>query len=324
MERDKEKAAIIPYAIIDSLAQIDNIFEMRLFGWVLAKAQSVLKMYNKDLKDINLQHALNLVRVTMPARYVLPAGDTNYKNITKAFELSKKRIEYQRGDHIYMLNIIAFPEIYKTPKGVMLTCVIHNELWHALLNNFEKGYRLAHLPTFLSLKSTYSVIFYLLVSQQKDPMYYKMETLKRLTGCDTKPAYRRNNNFLRKVIEPAKRELDRLSVTTFEYSLQREGRGGGYGIVILQPRSNTPQIVPDPQRATEVERQRLLLDPKVQDILLYRFGMTPAECERCEPLLRPLPLEQQLDRLDRIGSYIALKRPANPKGYLYEALRHSF
>ena len=61
-KKNEEKAAIIPYVIIQSIAALDNIYEARLFGWVLAKAQSVLKLYNKDLAEINLQHASTALR----------------------------------------------------------------------------------------------------------------------------------------------------------------------------------------------------------------------------------------------------------------------
>ncbi|WP_264802578.1 hypothetical protein, partial [Bacillus sp. CN2] len=90
------KDAQISYIVLQSLRQLDNIYEVRLFGWVIAKAQAALKRYNKDLSHINMEHALNLVRVTLPARYLLQIGDTNYKNIPKAFTLAQKSVDYWR------------------------------------------------------------------------------------------------------------------------------------------------------------------------------------------------------------------------------------
>ena len=67
------KDSIIPYSIIGSLSKIENVYELRLFGWILAKAQSVLKLYNKNLADINLQYALDMCEITfLPALKLLP------------------------------------------------------------------------------------------------------------------------------------------------------------------------------------------------------------------------------------------------------------
>lgn len=317
------KNAIIPYAIISSLSQLDNIYETRLFGWVLAKAQSVLKLYNRDLGDINLQHAMNMVRCTMPARYILQKGDTNYKNITKAFTLAKKTIDYEREDRMYHLNIIAFPELIKKGSQSYVTFVIHNEIWHALLN-FSQGYRLVSLPTYMQLQSTYSVIMYILISQQREPFTYHINTLKKILGADTQKAYTRGNNFFTKVIDAAKRELDEKSPYTFEYTASREGRGGAYTNVTLLPRSNKAHTssAKDP-RTTHIQRLRVRLSENVCDYLQYSFGMAPAEQESIEALVIAIGTEeQQIQWLSTIKERAAVKRVANPAGYLVQSLRN--
>ena len=214
------KDSIIPYAIISSLSSIDNIYEMRLFGWIIAKAQSVLKLYNKDLSDINIEHAMQLTRVTLPARYLLGIGDNNYRNVKKSFTLAKKMIEYERDGIEKSLNIIAFPEYKKDGYNSIVTFVIHQELWHALLN-FTKGYRLINLPTYMRLQSTYAVIMYMLVSNQKNPVTYRMDRLKQILGADQRKSYKHNGMFISKVIESAKRELDEKATVTFDYGMDR-------------------------------------------------------------------------------------------------------
>lgn len=317
------KNAIIPYAIISSLSQLENIYETRLFGWVLAKAQSVLKLYNRDLGDINLQHAMNMVRCTMPARYILQKGDTNYKNITKAFTLAKKTIEYERDDRLYHLNIIAFPELLKKGTQCYITFVIHNELWHALLD-FSAGYRLVSLPTYMQLQSTYSVIMYILISQQKEPFTYHVNTLKRILGADTQKAYKRGNNFFSKVIDAAKRELDEKSPYTFEYTASREGRGGAYTNITLLPCANKTYHKPkESSRSLHIQRCRVRLSENVCDYLQFSFGMAPAEQESIELLLAEIGTEeQQIQWLSAIKERAAVKRVANPAGYLVQALRN--
>lgn len=317
--------AIIPYAIISSLSQLDNIFETRLFGWVLAKAQSVLKLYNKDLGDINLQHAMDMVRCTMPARYLLQPGDTNYRNIIKAFTLANKTVEYEREDRLYHLNIIAFPELIRRNGQQYVTFVIHNELWHALLN-FSKGYRLVSLPTYMSLKSTYSVIMYILISQQSDPITYHTDTLKRILGADKQKAYQRNSNFFAKVLDAAKRELDDVSPYTFHYSAQRTGRGGTYANITIIPTRNQAWRRPGKPggRQLEADKQRIRLDERVTEYIMFNFAMSAAEVETIEGMMQQRGgFDAQMRFLATVKTAAATKRVSNPAGYLVQALRNA-
>lgn len=280
------KDSIIPYLIIRTLAKIDNIFEMRLFGYIFAKAQAVMKLYNKDLSSINLQHAMNLTRVTMPARYLLQIGDTNYSHIKKAFELAHKVVDYERDGYEIKLNIIAFPEFKKTGGIKMITFVIHNDLWHALLD-LSKGYRLVSLPTYMKLRSTYSVIMYILISQQTKPITYQMDTLKHLTGADQNKAYNRTGNFLAKVVNMAQRELNEYAPFTFDYNLTRSGRGGGYSSITLIPKKNPNYKVTaeDKKRVKDLDKQRIRLHPEVVAYLENNCGMDAKGIESVEGVL---------------------------------------
>lgn len=316
--------AIIPYAIINSAAQIDNVFEMRLFGWVLAKAQSVLKLYNRNLSEINLQYALNLVRVTFPARYLLADGDNNYQHISEAFGLAMKKVTYERDGIEYHLNIIAFPEFVKRGGQKMVTFVIHNELWHALLN-FTQGYRHINLAVYMSLKSTYSMVLYMLVSNQKIPITYKLQTLRQLTGADKHKAYNRAWNFIAKVIIPSKQELDARSPWTFDYTLHKNGQA--YTLVTIQPHQNEHYQAASGEdgRAASVAAQRTRLDARVADYLQYNYHMNGREIERIETLIiayNPNP-DAQLAKIADIRSYGLYKKVTNLPAYLTTCLKQA-
>ncbi len=315
------KDSIIPYTIVESLAQIENIYEMRLFGWVIAKAQSVLKLYNRNLKDINLQYALNLVRVTMPARYVLPDGDTNYNNIKQAFSLAKKTIPFTMMDYQGETNIIAFPEFTKKHGQKYITFVIHNAMWMALLD-FSKGYRLVNLPTFMKLKSTYSVILYMLVTQQSKPMTYGIEKLKAITGANTRPAYARNYNFIRKVMDGAKSELDKVSQWSYDYKAIKQGKT--ITAIMLTPtyKADTQPPAMTQQMANHAEMMRCRLDERVSDYLQFNYGMTAKEVLIAERYLpATMTPEQQLTTLADIRTAALHNRAANIKAYLITSLR---
>lgn len=319
------KDSIIPYLLVKTLAKIDNIYEMRLFGYIFAKAQSVMKIYNKDLSDINLQHAINLTRVTLPARYLLQIGDTNYRHIHKAFKLSEKWVDYDREDWHVKLNIIAFPEFKKEGRNSIITFVIHNDLWHALLD-LSKGYRLVNLPTYMRLKSTYSVIMYILISQQNKPMTYHIDTLKNLTGADRNKAYKRTSNFLEKVVKAAQRELNRVSPYTFTFTLKRTGRGGVYTSIELIPIKNPDFKIEETPSARErdLDKQRIRLNPEVVAYLEHSCGIDQKGIESIEGIVSQMgDYDIQIRRIAEIKETALRKKITNVAGYVVNAIRGS-
>lgn len=322
---DDDPAGIIPYEIIATITQFDNIYETRLFGWCLAKAQSVLKLYNKDLRDINLQHALDVTRVTLPARFLLNPGDKNYSNIPKAFTLSTKQIKYTKGDHQYWLNIIAFPEIRRTDTGKMeVTFLLHREVWHALLD-FSHGHRLFNLPTYIKLTSKYSVILYLLCSQQDAaPKSYGMTRLKTILGCNTLKGYERGNNFVQKVLAPARSELLAKAPYYFDYSLTKTGSAGRITEVILIPRPNVQYQMRDDATSDKCKELRSRLDAEVRDYCMRVFQIKRTPLEKLEHLILALgDKERQLSKLAEIKEAIAARRIKNPAGYFTRSIKNT-
>lgn len=321
-EADQERLALIPYPIITTLSKLTNIYETRLFGWVLAKAQSVLKLYNKDLSAINVQHALDVTRVTIPARLLLGEGDKNYREVVKAFELADKKIEYEREDRLYHLNIIAFPELVKDGRKSLVTFVIHSQIWHALLD-FSKGYRTFSITTFMSLKSRFSVIFYLIITNQRQPKTYLLRTLRQLTGTDKLQAYDRTGNFMMRVVDVAQKELAEKAPWCFDYSLNQSGRSHRITEIVIAPRLNQAYNQPTTGETRHTATVlRIGLEDEVMRYLGDHYGMTPKEVERVEPLLMRLGgKEKQLERLSEVRNYILKRRIRNKGGYLYTALK---
>lgn len=316
---------IIPYSIISSIAQMETQVEIRLFGWALAKAQAVQKLYQRDLGEINLAFALDMVRVTIPAAMLLPTGDTNYSQIPKAFRLARKTIHYERDGITAELNIIANPKFVRAKGRKYVTFIIDNELWRAMLD-FTRGYRVVSLETYMQLRSSYSIIMYMLVSQQRDPIEYKIETLRTLLGAMSK-SYDRTSNFIARVIEPAKDELNETAPYTFTYTLERSGRGGGYKLIRITPHLNERfQGWPEEEkeRIRCIQRQRIRLDERVTDYIEYNFGGAPSEIERLEPLLLAMgKADEQLGRLYRIKEASARRRVRNPMAYLTASLKRA-
>jgi len=317
------KDAIIPYNIIETFGQLENVYEVRLMSYVIAKAQSVLKLTDRNWTDINLQYALDnsIMRVTFPARYLLDKGSTNYHCIKKAFTLADKRITYEKNDIYYHLHILAFPEFRKAGKNKLITFVIHREIWHALID-FVKGYRLVSLPTMMTLQSTYSVVMYLICSQQTRPITYSIMRLREMTNTLDKRAYARNSNFFAKVLDVAKAELDKKAPYSFDYTADRTGKGGAYHTVTIIPRTTHNQPTDQPERTDNLERQRVRLDPNVVDYLVFNFDFTTQEIEPLEGIIARLgDWQEQIQRLADIKTTIRARRIANAKAYVVGALK---
>lgn len=323
-EQERQQLSIIPYPIIRCITQLDNIYETRLFGWVLAKAQSVLKLYNRDLSEINLQHALDLTRVTLPAKLVLNEGDKNYCNVTKSFGLATKKITYERENRVYHLNIIAFPELIKDARRSMVTFVIHNEIWHALLD-FSKGHRTFSLPTYIKLTSKYAVIMYLLCSNQTRPINYAVGTLKQLLGCDGKQSYERGFNFVKRVLDPSRDELMAKAPFYFDYSCTKSGKSHEITEIIILPKANPTPVSFDPVATRAACELRLRLDDDVKLYVQDKFGMKPKALEKLEPLITRLGAkEQQLGKLSEIWRQCSVRKVRNPSGYLTRSIQNFY
>lgn len=320
----KPRLTLIPYNIVQCLSSLENIYETRLFGWTLAKAQSVLKLYNKDLSSINIEHALGLTRVTIPARLLLNEGDKNYSVLTRAFSLASKKIVYEKDNTVYHLNIIAFPELRKDGRRSMITYVIHNELWHALLD-FSRGYRLFSLETYMTLNTKYAIIMYLLISQQSGPRNYQVETLRQLLGCTSK-AYDKGSNLFARVIDPSRQELMRKAPWYFEYSATKEGKSHRITEIIITPVLNKAVVIDrNSDTAKKGDELRLRLDQPVVDYLADHFGMSAREAETVETLLlKAGDTPRQLAKLEEIHFRTMTARVKNPAGYLVRSLQNQY
>ena len=320
-------SAIVPFAILDAFRQIENMYEGRLFGWCLAKAQSVLKLYNKDLSDINLEFALDVARVRLPVRYLLAPNEHNYNNATKGFTLATKTLDYERGGRVYKLNIIAFPELVKDGGHSYVTFLLHKDIWHALLN-FGKGFRVISLQAYLSLSSTYSLVMYIIVSNQTQPIVWRTEKLKQALGLDGASGAKNNNNFFTRYLDPIRKELNEKCPTTFDYTAQRSGRGGGYNEITIIPKLSQPVTPPTADHAKDelIARQRLRLDDDVIMYLTANFGFKAHEIEQVEKVAtaKKMSKEMLLGKLGDVKEYsLRTNRIKNIKGYIINTLKRA-
>lgn len=199
-----------------------NVYEKRIIYRLVEMAQGELQGIKFADNCQKIEHDLfSCVNITMPIACLLNGeDDKNYARVKEALQsLQRKIFEYEDDEIWQSISIIALPYIRK--RSSVLSFQVHPRVWDCILD-FSKGFRKYELKAAMSFKSQFSMRFYELLSNQKTPLIYSIEQLKEMFCVADK--YERINDFMRKVVEAAKKELDEVSPYTFEYTPLKTGR----------------------------------------------------------------------------------------------------
>lgn len=254
-----------------------------------------------------------------PISYFVPDNQTNYKRIKDALRsLNDKKFEYEDSNLWEIIRIIERPQIRKREKVIF---ELNEKIVECFLN-FTKGYRKFELETALSFSSVYAVRFYELMSGQTTPLTFTFTKLKEMFQLTDK--YPRTPDFIKRVIEPAKRELDEKSPFSFEYRYKEPDMKDGkkfYKIMFY------PIAIPR-NRDEHVERKDLLsqkvnlsafLD-KVDREYLAKLGFSDRQIKNNYDLI--LSAKKELDLVYELSFLIGKVRgKKNPQGYVISTLK---
>jgi hypothetical protein len=160
-------------------------------------------------------------RISMLTSSFLSNEDSkNHLEVKKALRsLAKKDFEYEDEKTWEFITIIDNPIFHKN--DLYVSFGVNHRVYEALLD-FSKGFRKYELKTAFEFGSSYAMRMYELISGQKKPLTYLIESLKLMFGVETK--YARTNDFIKRCIESAKKELDEKSPYSFTYKLNYVGR----------------------------------------------------------------------------------------------------
>jgi hypothetical protein len=257
------------------------------------------------------------IDVVMPISAFMAEGDdTNYSRTKKALlSLNEKRVEYKDKTTWAAFNLIERPSVHY--EGGYASFRISPQIANAFLD-FSKGYSKYELGVAMNFESNYSMRFYELVSGNKKPIVYRIDTLKLMFRLEDK--YKLNADFIRRVVMPAKKELDNSSPYTFNYIPLKTGlKIDSIRIIpIYQPKFRDPNL-----DRKELEKT-VSLGHDVEFIVLKylkeTYFFTDQELKNNRDLLI-----QASKKLDLMLFACELKRKAedkaNPKGYLISALK---
>lgn len=289
-----------------------SVFEKRILYRLIENIQR----YTEGQK---LNHGFKISRdlfectdIIMPLSSILNGiDDKNHHQAKKAFEnLENKKFTYEDDQTWKIIRIIQMPKIDKYKSFVEFK--IQPEIYNAILD-FSKGFRKYELKTAMGFESTYTMRFYELFSGQKKPITYSIESIKEMFQITDK--YKKLNDFIKYVVDKAKKELDKSSPYSFDYRYQKTGRK-------VTALTFLPYDIPEnkDERLEESKLEKQIspawtLDKTVLYYLKEQYLFSTKEIQTHQKLF--VYASEKIDLLEVLAnSRRVTENKKNPKGYL--------
>ena len=196
-----------------------SLYEQRIVLRIVEFAQAMLA--DVTMRDVVGSHLSvdDNVKVTLSLRDIMCEADKakHYEYVRDAFSsLLSRKVEFWDADKKvwYGSSVIYNCSIVKASGKA--TFYVSRVFICALLD-FTKGYCQYDLQVALSLKSPYSVRLFMLLCNQSHPVEFSVDQLKRML-CQDPDAYQQSADFIKRVVEPSRKELDAKGCNSFTIS----------------------------------------------------------------------------------------------------------
>ena len=199
-----------------------NVYEKRVMYNLVKLAQSQIEGVAISDNLHKICHELKgYIHVTLPlSDFLADDEDKNHRRVKDALKsLHRKTFEYLDDDVWECISIIALPKIALHSRQVSF--IVDSRVWDVLLD-FSRGFSRYDIEVAFRLESCYSMRFYELMACQKEPLTYSIDALRRIFKLEDKYAY--TKDFIRRVVEASKIELDQKSPVTFTYAPIKDGK----------------------------------------------------------------------------------------------------
>ena len=275
------------------------------------KLNEKYKIEESLFKDVDIQ---------MPtSAFLKNEEDQNYSEAKKALLSLNKKIIQLEDDKVWRaINLVERPMIDKE-RG-LVTFRLHPFIAEAFMN-FSKGFRKYELKIAMSFESSYAMRFYELLAGQTKPITFSVDNIKAMFQIENK--YKgRYNDFIRYVILPAQKELDKYSPYSFTYKENK--KEGSKNVISL---TFIPKIIAsnrDPElEAREMQKKIPVgysLDGQTLKYLTDEYNFSNKEIQQWFDLFN-----YAFKTMDLLGFLAEKKRKAfeakNPKGYIIACLK---
>lgn len=199
-----------------------NLYQKRMMLMIADAAQAKIYGEKNVVGKAYMVSENDFPEIAVPIHEILQArpNETGSRLLKKsAEEMVRRIIKYEDAS-----GWVVFAPVVtvRYPKGSSHIYIqVHERFWRAILD-FKKGYRRIDVQCAIALKSVYAIRFYELMSGRQNPITYSIQELKAMFGLEKK--YTQINDFVRRVLEPAKSELDRSAQYSFTYEPVKECR----------------------------------------------------------------------------------------------------
>lgn len=298
-----------------------SVYEKRILYRIVEQLQYLIEGKILD-KRYSIQQGIfeDSKKFTFPfSAFKKNEEDKNHAQIKKALlSLESKVFEYEDDDVWRTIRIIYKPEVYKRKEYISF--VLTEEIIQCLLD-FSKGFKKYELKIAMQFESTFSMRFYELLSNQKKPINYSIENLKEMFGISDK--YKETKDFIKRVIEPAKKELNLKSPYTFHYETIKTGRKitSIHFVPIYQPQFEDENL--KKQKLNKQMSNKWFIPKNIYDFLIHNFNFTDKELNNnlnlFENLYNNMSEEALLDFLVDIRFFAS--NADNPKGFIIGSLK---
>ena len=199
-----------------------NVYEKRVMYNLVRLAQSQIEgvVLTDNLHKI-CHDMKGYVHVTLPlSDFLADEEDKNHRRVKDALKsLHRKTFEYLDDDVWECISIIALPKIALHSRQVSF--IVDSRVWDVLLD-FSRGFSRYDIEVAFRLESCYSMRFYELMACQKEPITYSIDALRRIFKLEDKYAF--TKDFIKRVVESSKIELDQKSPVSFTYAPVKDGK----------------------------------------------------------------------------------------------------
>lgn len=248
----------------------------------------------------------------------------NYTYVRKELhDIIQSTVRFENDKGAWQESVI-FTDIRGDENTGEIEVWINLNIWWLFLE-MSKGYKKYQLNTALSFKSSYTLRLYQLLIGNEKPITYKISWLKDLF-C-VKDSYFYVKDFIKYVIETARKELTEKAEITFDYKPIYASQGKGRPRIdaltfIVKKNDNNINFE---TRAKEINRVygESTIPKEIRVYLMVAYGFTPQGIRANAPLFaeaymqmkRPPLAEFLRDKRDQA------QRAKNPQGWIINAIR---
>lgn len=256
--------------------------------------------------------------ITVNLRQICPEGISDFSTVREQLtEMRTLGFEYENGEEWVGVNF--FSKVVAKKGSWTATFHTTKDIWEVFMD-FSKGYRRVELETAMKFKSVYALRFYEKVVGQKEPITYTIDELRAMFKLEKK--YKNNAQFVNRVIQAAKNELDQVSPWTFDYHENYKAVGRG------RPSLESVTIFPvhsikNEDSGNHIRRElslSSLIGKETLELLKLKLDFSPREIKNNSRLFEAADKALDLPSFLRQIAPRAL-RSKNPRGYVVNAVK---